>query len=81
LGIVNFKIINLKKLKKKKQKDMFSFGSNIYGQLGFSRKNPSSSITFFDNKEIKDFCCGIYSSYVLIGYFYFKFLFYYFLIF
>lgn len=60
-----------------KKENIFSFGSNDSGQLGYSGENSSNlnQISFFNDKKIKNFCCGFGSSYVLIGYFYFKFLF------
>jgi alpha-tubulin suppressor-like RCC1 family protein len=86
----NFYFYFKKKIEKKKE-NIFGFGSNEDGELGFSDdensddedsdvknseddedsdvKNSSNliQISFFNDKKIKDFCCGVGSSYVLIG--------------
>jgi alpha-tubulin suppressor-like RCC1 family protein len=65
---IKFKI---KKIEKQNQK-IFSFGNNEYGELGgFDGENSSKlfNIEFFDDKKIKDFCCGSHSNYILLSFF------------
>jgi alpha-tubulin suppressor-like RCC1 family protein len=51
---------------------LFGFGSNEFGQLGLGLDILDYSISklhqlnFFNNRNILDFICGVWSSYVLI---------------
>jgi hypothetical protein len=67
--------LKIKKIENKNQK-IFSFGYNGHGELGGFNDSGSSKlfqITFFNDKKIKDFCCGAASSYILISYFFYFF--------
>jgi hypothetical protein len=58
-----------KKIEYRKE-NLFGFGSTEDGKLGdFFELNSSKliNIKFFNDKKIKNFCCGAHSSYVLIG--------------
>jgi hypothetical protein len=64
--------LNLKKIENQNQK-IFSFGSNSNGELGGFYGEKCSKlfqIEFFNDKKIKDFCCGT-CNYILISYFFF----------
>jgi alpha-tubulin suppressor-like RCC1 family protein len=69
IKILIFNFYFKKKIEKKKE-NIFGFGNNENGELGFSDVEKSSNliqISFFNDKKIKDFCCGNGSNYVLIG--------------